>query len=158
MIRFEDAPETVTNLAEKIQEKYFVEIIGVKIKYLFDTKKSITNGRITLGKCRKTDDFVKFFTVGQASDENGYQYIITLDKVAYESIDDTDRVRLLRHELRHVLVCEKEDKTIYKIYPHNIEDFVEEIEINQDDPRWSIRVGQLVTDIYEQREEMEQEK
>ena len=157
MIRFEDISNEVINLANNIQEELFPELINVKIKYLFDLKKRTSGGKIPLGRCQKTDELVKYFSVEEARDADGYQYIITLDKIAWDSIEEKDKIKLLRHELRHVLVFEKEEKTVYKIYPHNIEDFVEEIELNQDDPRWSLRIATLIADIYEQREEMEKE-
>ena len=158
MIRFENVSDEIILLANEIQEKWFPELIDVKIKYLFDLKKRTSGDKIILGRCQKTDDLVKYFSVEEARDAEGYQYIITIDKVACDNIEKYDKIRILRHELRHILVWEKEDKTIYKIHPHDIEDFVEEIELNREDPRWSLRIGALISDIYEQQEEIEKEK
>lgn len=158
MLRFENVPESLIRSANDIQEKIFPELVNIKIKYLFDLKKNIVNGRICLGKCKKTDDLVKYFSTKEAMDEEGYQYIIILDKLAYDTMDETDRIRLLRHELRHVLVSERENGVVYKIYPHNIEDFIEEIELNADNPRWSMRIAQLVEDIYDQQAELAKEQ
>ena len=157
MIRFENSGEDVVKLANSIQEELFPELMNVKIKYLFDLKKRTSGGKIILGRCQKTDDLVKYFSIEEARDAEGYQYIITLDKVAWDNINNINKIRLLRHELRHILVFEKEEKVIYKIYPHDIEDFICEIELNTDDPRWALRIGTLVADIYKQREELEEE-
>lgn len=158
MLRFENVPESVAKLATTIQEKYFLELLSIKIKYLFDTKRNVSNGRICLGRCRKTDDFVKYFSTEETKDDEGYQYVITLDKVAYDNINNNDRTRLLRHELRHVSISERDDGFVYRINPHDIEDFVTEIELNSDDPRWSMRIAQLVEDIYDQQAEMAKEQ
>ena len=155
MIRFEEVSGDIVKLASSIQCKHFPELSDVKVKYLFDTKKRTRGDKLVLGRCQKTNELVKYFTIEEANDAEGYQYVISLDKITYNAIEDTDRIRLLRHELRHILVIETETKTHYKIYPHNIEDFVEEIELNQDDERWSLRVAQLVQDIYDQMEEKE---
>ncbi len=157
MIRFEDVPQDVIDLANKIQMQYFPDLVNVKMKYLFDIKKRTSGGKIVLGRCQKTDDLVKHFTINEANDEEGYQYIISLDKISYTNIEDIDRIRLLRHELRHILFFETEKKTVYKINPHNVEDFIEEIELNADDARWAMRIASLTATIYEQMEDDEKD-
>src|SRR3990172_2570231 len=115
MIRFEDVTEDAIKLANEVQEKYFPELVNVKIKYLFDLKQRTSGGKVCLGRCQKTDDLVKLFTIEESGDEEGYQYVISLDKVAYTNIEDVDRIRLLRHEQRHVLYLGDEAKQPYKI-------------------------------------------
>ena len=112
MIRFENVGDDVVNLASGIQEELFPELINVKIKYLFDLKKRTSGGKIILGRCQKTDDLVKYFSTEEARDAEGYQYIITVDKVAWDNIENIDKIRLHRHELRHILIFEKEEKTV----------------------------------------------
>jgi len=158
MIRFESVTEDVIRLANEVQMKYFPELVDVKIKYLFDLKQRSSGGRTVLGRCQKTDDLVKLFTVEEAGDEEGYQYIISLDKVAYVNIEDVDRIRLLRHEQRHILYLGNEAKQPCKIYPHNINDFVEEVTLNSDDPSWSMRIGKLIEFIYEQMADQEKDE
>ncbi len=158
MIRFEDVTEDVIRLANDIQTKYFPELVNVKIKYLFDLKERTSGGKTTLGMCHKTDDIEKLLSAEEARDEDGYQYIITLDKIAYMNIEDVDRIRLLRHELRHVLYLGDEAKQSYKIYPHDVTDFITEIELNADDPRWAMRVASLASNIYEQMKDAEKDE
>lgn len=153
-IRFEDTPDDVVGLAREVQAEYFPELRNVKIKYLFDLKKRQSNGKFVLGRCQKTNDIIKHFTIDEANDEEGYRYIIYLDKCAWENIERTDRVRLLRHEMRHVFV-DGDAKQPYKILPHDIEDFAEEVELNRDDVRWMERVASLAEQIYEQRRDQE---
>ena len=152
MIRFEDVSEDVLTLAEKVQEEHFPLLKDILIKYLFDLEKRTRNGSLVLGRCWKANDLVKFLTAKETIDMEGFPYIITLDKVAYENMEEKDRVRLLRHEQRHILI-DYEAKQPYKIYPHNVEDFIEEIELNGDDPRWASRITEMIETIYEQEEE-----
>ncbi len=158
MIRFEEVTEDVVRLANEVQTKYFPELVNVKIKYLFDLKQRTSEGKTVLGRCLKPDDLVRHFTVNEAGDEEGYQYVITLDKVAYTNIEDIDRIRILRHEQRHVLYLGDDATQPYKIYPHDIADFIVEIELNAENPRWASRVASLAENIYEQMKEQEKDK
>ena len=143
--RYENATEDVLILAREIISQYFPEIINVKIKYLFDLKKCKHAGKLVFGKCQKPNDLVKHFTVDETKDADGYQFVTTLDKVAWEIMDETDKARLLRHELRHAGIDE-EGKPY--IEPHNIEDFVEEITLNADNPDWARELGKKVRAAY----------
>ena len=156
MIRYEEVDDSVVDLAFSIITEYFPEIADVKIKYLFNNKKSISHRKLVLGKCQKPNELAKHFSIEDAGDTDGYQYVITLDHVAYDSMDDADRIRLLRHELRHVLVdkitnASLETEIKYRINPHNIEDFVEEIELNADNPDWARKAGRVARKIYKQK-------
>jgi len=151
MIRYEEVTEKALALANTVINQEFPLLENVKIKFLFDTKKRVSHGRLVLGKCQKPNELVKHFTIDEAKDSDGYQYVITLDKLAFEHMEDVDRIRLLRHELRHVLVDLDDDGPVYRIAPHNIEDFVEEIELNGDDPDWARKVGENVKKLYKKR-------
>ncbi len=153
-IRFEDVSDSVVRLADEIQEDYFPELVNVKIKFLFDLKKRMSNGKVVLGRCQKTTDVVKYFTIGESGGDEGYHYIIYLDKCAWDNIERTDQIRLIRHEMRHI-EYDIDAKNPYKIQPHDIEDFAEEIELNIDDTRWASRVASLAEEIYSQRRDQE---
>ena len=150
MSRYENATEDVIKLASRTIDLHFSDLSNVKIKYLFDTKKSTRNGKIVLGRCQKPNDLTKHFTLSETGDDEGYQYVIVLDKLAYDNMDPVDRERLIRHELRHVLVVHDDQAgtTKYKLMPHNIDDFVEEVELNADDPTWAKRIGKMVGLLY----------
>jgi len=155
MIRFEDVISEVTDLAREVQAEFFPELRNVKIKYLFDLKKRQSNGKIVLGRCQKTNDILKHFTIDESGDDEGFAFIIYLDKCAWENITRTDRVRLLRHEMRHVFVDLDSERNPYKIVDHDVTDFYEEIELNTDDSRWAERVANLAAEIYSQRRDQE---
>lgn len=95
----------------------------------------------------KPNDLAKHFSIVETGDVEGYQYIISLDAIAWDVMNDADKIRLLRHELRHVGVM-TEDDIKPSINPHNIEDFVEECVLNVDDPDWARKVAKKVLAIY----------
>lgn len=153
-IRFQDATSDVEDLAREIIAEYFPQLRNEKIKYIFDMKKRTSNGKVVLGRCQKTNELLKHFTIDESGDEEGYKYIISLDYIAWQNIVKADQVRLLRHELRHIEVDE-EAKQPYKLLPHDIEDFAEEVQLNVDDVRWAERVAGLTSAIYEQMKDQE---
>jgi len=155
-LRFEDVTGSVKDLSREIIAEFFPELRNVKINYLFDLKKRMSNGKLVLGRCQKTNDVIKYLTIDEAGDEEGYPYIIYLDKCAWDSITKPDQIRLMRHELRHVMLDSESIRNPYKIAPHDIEDFAEEVELNRDDVRWAERVANLAEQIYSQRRDQEE--
>jgi hypothetical protein len=150
MIRYEDATTSELELMSEIIGEYFPDLRNVKIKILFDLKKKTTNGKLCLGRCQKTNDLIKHLTLDETNDDEGYNYIIYLDKCAWDSIERVDKIRLMRHELRHIFIDLDSERNPYKLLPHDIEDFAEEIALNQDDLRWAQRVASLAETMYEQ--------
>jgi len=155
MIRYEDVTEDVVDLAREVLAEFFPELRNVKIKYLFDLKKRMSNGKVTFARCQRTNDILKYFTIDESGNEEGYNYIIYLDKLLWDNIERADRIRLVRHEMRHIFI-DPDAKNPYKLVPHDIEDFAAEIELNIDDVRWGQRLAQLETDLYDQQADMEE--
>lgn len=145
-------------MLKDLKAKDFGELKNAKIKVLFDLKKRKSGGRIVLGKIMKTNDLIRLLTKDEVEVIEGYDYIITLDKKCWDHIVDEDRVRILRHELRHAYFDVESENDPYKLVTHSITDFYEEVEANRKDPRWRERVGTLVEDIYEQEKEARLEK
>ncbi len=157
-LRYEEATPAVIKMLKDIKAKDFGELKNAKIKVLFDLKKRKSGGRIVLGKIMKTNDLIRLLTKDEVEVIEGYDYIITLDKKCWDHIVDEDRVRILRHELRHACYDVESENDPYKLVTHSITDFYEEVEANRNDPRWRERVGTLVEDIYEQEKEARLEK
>ena len=67
-------------------------------------------------------------------------------------------MRLLRHELRHTYFDIDAEENPYKLIDHTVNDFYEEIDLNQDDPKWRQKAGTMITDMYEQEKEEAKEK
>jgi hypothetical protein len=158
-LRYEEVTEDVTRMLHEIETRHFPELRNAKIITLFDLKKRTSGGRVVLGRIMKTNDLLRLLTKDEAVAVEGYDYIITLDKQAWGAITDEDKVRILRHELRHTYYDIESENNPYRLVDHSITDFYEEVELNRDDPRWRERVATVVEDIYEQQKEaMKQEK
>jgi len=141
----------------RVKSQYFPELKNAKIKVLFDLKKRKSGGQVVIGRIVKANDLIRHLTKNGNAEE-GYDFIITLDKKCWDHITDEDRVKILRHEMRHTSYDLESEDNPYKLVDHSILDFYEEVEMNQSDPRWRERVAILTEDIYEQEKEARLEK
>jgi cation transport regulator ChaB len=151
--RYEDVPESVYEVLTKVRRNHFTELKNAAIKVLFDTKKRITAGQMTLACIVKPNDLIKHFTAEEAQDAEGYDYIVIVDKTCWENCLGADRERLMRHELRHAWFDIEAEHNPYKLLGHDVNDFYAEIDLNAADPRWSQRLANLTLDIYSQRKD-----
>ena len=151
--RFQDVPQDVLDLMREVRAEHFPNLRIAKILVLFDLKKRKSNGKMILGRIQRTNDLLRHLT--EESADEGYDYIIGLDKVCWDVIADEDQTRIMRHELRHILYDIESERAPWKLTPHDIEDFAEEIELNGDDINWRSRVSGLTQEVYRQREEEE---
>jgi hypothetical protein len=152
-LRYEEVTEDVWKMLREIKAEHFPELKNAKLILLFDVKKRISGGRVVLGRIMKTNDLLRHLTKDEAEAVEGYDYIVTLDKVGWSAITQEDRVRVLRHELRHAHFEIEAENSPYRLLDHSITDFYEEVELNKKDPRWRERVATIVADIYEQQKE-----
>ena len=154
MNRYTDCDESFVELFLQVLEERFPMYGNLKFKLMFDLKKKVNKGKICLGSITLASDKIKYFTKDNVALE-GYDYVMILDKKAWELASLDDRKRIISHELRHVFV---DDNGKLKILPHDISDFVAEQKLNQDAPDWGIKLSILVDDIYEQEKEMQKGK
>lgn len=148
-MRFEDCTADVAEIMKKMIEKHFPELISCNICLLFDKKKRMKGGNIVLASIQKPNEMLRFFTIDEAGGTGeGYEYVIRIDKNAWENIEKIDKERLVRHELRHTSV-DFDANDPYKIRDHSITDFYSEVKLNEDDPRWVERVGAVTLSVYE---------
>jgi hypothetical protein len=156
-LRYEDVTDMVMEMFRRVKGQYFPELKNAKIKVLFDLKKRKSGGQVVIGRIVKANDLIRHLTKNGNAEE-GYDFIITLDKKCWDHITDEDRVKILRHEMRHTSYDLESEDNPYKLVDHSILDFYEEVEMNQGDPRWRERVAILTEDIYEQEKEARLEK
>jgi Putative phage metallopeptidase len=149
-MRFEDASDTAYEIMMKLREDHFPELSGCRIKIVFDLKKRMSGTKIVLGSIQKPNEIVRFFSIPESGSDEGYDYIMRIDKKAWNLSSDEDKKRLIRHELRHTLVDTDSVTNPYKTRGHTIEDFYSEIRLNEDDPRWAERIGLSTLSAYEQ--------
>ena len=154
MIRYEDVPIKVYKVLRFVRKNWFPELRGAEILPIFDLKQSGSKGKVALASIRLASDLQKYLTIAGTQRVQGYDYILVIDKVAWKkaakSIKDTiteDRVRLIRHELRHTTVSMSATKP-WGLRSHTVEDFYSEIKLNKRDPRWAERLSTNVALTY----------
>lgn len=151
MNRYEECDESLVEVFMKVLEERFPAYGNLKFKLIFDTKKRISKGKVILASIEMANAKIKFFSKDDVA-VDGYDYVLIVDRKAWDvAASAKDRERLISHELRHVFVDEKGS---CRIIGHEIEDFYEEIKLNQDDPEWGKKLGILVSDLYEQEKEL----
>jgi len=147
-MKYEDVSADVMDLYKKVRDEHFPDLVNTKILVLSCNKKRKHKGNIVLGTMSKPNDLVKFLTKDMEPDE-GYDYIMVLDKYLIDACDKTDLERVIRHELRHTFVDIEAENNPYKIVDHDFTDFRAEIVLNNDDPNWAQRAALIVDTCYE---------
>jgi len=145
--RFEPVTEDVTRLVETVQEEFFPELSNIKILVLFDTKKRKSGIKYVVGRMTKTNELTRYLSLDETEDGEGFDYIMYLDKYVFMELEGDDRVRIVRHEMRHIEI-DTDAKNPFKLKGHDVEDFYEEVELNSDDLRWVERVGQIAESVH----------
>lgn len=153
MNRYLEVSDNVIDVFLEVMEERFPGLVNLKIKFLFDTKKRIKQGKIVLANVELPSEKVKHFTKDNVAVE-GYDAIIIIDEKAWNLSDHNYKRKLMSHELRHLFIDEKGK---LKIISHDVEDFVEEQRLNSDDPEWGRKLCTLISDIYEQEKEQKDE-
>ena len=151
MIKYEDVPDIIQELYDKIKNKYFPYLANAKILFLLNKNKMLKKGSIVLGKIVKPSPLVKYLSRNEAP-EDGYDYIILLDSKLVNHCEEMDIERVLRHELRHIFF-DSDSKNPYKLIDHDFSDFYDEVELNKDEPNWANRLSKTVFLIYEQEKD-----
>ena len=153
MHRYEEADDSLVEVFLEVLEKTFPKYGNLKFKLIYDLKKRISKGQLILASIELPSAKVKFFSQDEIA-VDGYDYIMTVDKKAWEIADVATKQRVIRHELRHVF---SDVKGAPKLIGHEIEDFYAEIELNKDDPEWRRTLVTITNDVYEQERLMAKE-
>lgn len=154
--RFEDCPQQVVNAVEAIREEYFPELDGARIKCVFDLKKRMAGGKLTIARIQRANDMLRFLTIEEAESTEGYDYFLFMDKLIFEACSIEDQERIIRHELRHTEVDVENERNPWKLRGHEITDFYDEIQLNSTDPRWAERVATLGESLYDPENDPEE--
>lgn len=147
MSRYIEAPEDLKEIISSVTEDHFPELANCNIMPLMDSKKRKSKGRYIFASIKKMTECERFLSADNFVTE-GYDLLLMVDGNMWENITKEDKVRIIRHELRHVLY-DPESNNPYKIQDHDVQDFRKEIELNQDDPEWDYRVAEIMSAVYE---------
>lgn len=153
-MRYEEADDSLINVFSSVLESRFPQYSYLNFKLVYDLKRRTKNGNLILANIELASPKIKFFSQDKKAEE-GYDYVLFIDKCAWELASDKDKHRLISHELRHVFIDELGRP---KIVGHELEDFYAELELNKDDPEWVRKLSILVMDVYEQEKENSKNK
>ena len=139
MTRFAEVNDSVVETFLETMEERFPNLVQLKIKLIFDTKRRIKQGELVLASVELASEKIKFFSKDNIAIE-GYDVVVILDMKAWELSDLKDRKRIMSHELRHVFIDEQGK---IKLLPHDVSDFRAEQKVNADDPDWKFKLATL---------------
>lgn len=154
MSRYEDCDENLVEVFLDVLEERFPNFSYLNFRLIYDTKKRVRKGNLCLASIELASPKIKFFTQDEKAID-GYDYVIIVDKKAWELASEADKKRLISHELRHVFIDEKGG---LKIVDHEINDFYAEIKLNADDPEWGRNLCRLTAAIYDQEKDAAKDK
>ncbi|MDO4647415.1 MAG: putative metallopeptidase [Eubacteriales bacterium] len=88
---------------------------NVSICCLASIKERKSKGGLVYGECRKVSEYYKPFCP--------YDFLITIYEANCSGLSDQQMEVLMYHELLHVDMSEKDGEPVYKVRPHDVEDF-----------------------------------
>lgn len=145
--RFEEATSVVQeNVARVIREK-FNHLSTCTIEVVMDTKKRKAGGKFVLVKLVKSSPIVRHITADDTTGE-GIDYILYLDKMTFDNLEQADKDRVIAHGLYHADTDFEKDIP-YGVKSPTVQTFYEEIQDNIEDPRWSERLETIADQLYE---------
>lgn len=147
MERYYDADRKVYNLLDELISTRFNYLRNTAFKIFIDRKPKIDklSDKIVFAYIKLPNEVERYLT--KEITERGVDYFIFISELVWELASDKDKKRILSHELRHCFIDEKGN---YKIIKHDIEDFYEELKLNEDDPMWAQSLGTIAITKYEQ--------
>lgn len=143
--RYNDAPRFVKTMVKQLIKKHFSAMQNFSTKVVLDTKGMKSKGRRIFGKLKKADDLNKFLSKSEENEFQGYHFVMILDALMIESQPKSDTKRVVYHELHHGGM---DDKGKPVIIDHDYEGFYDEIDYNQDDPKWKERLSLQLSQAY----------
>ena len=149
---YEECPQSVIDFSKEVLEKNYPELSDVRYTVLYDVS---GKKHRWLAKIYKASEMLRFFTGDITNTDDGLDYIVVVDKVFYSSevITDLDRMRLFRHEFRHIYYDpeKKTRKAQYKLCKHDVNTFYAEIELNtaEGEPRWEEKMSEIYMGLFE---------
>ena len=150
MHRYEDSDDHLTEVFLNVMEEHFPQLQFLKFKLIFDLKQRVSKGRLVLATIETASPKIKYLSKDKIAID-GYDLLLIMDQKAWEVASADQRVRLIRHEMRHVQLDESGG---VKIVGHEIEDFHIEVKLNSDAPEWRMQLATLTHDMYEQEKLM----
>jgi len=145
MSQFRKADSSVYSTFLDMIEKVFPELSGYSFGLLFREKIKKSRGGLILAEACQPGKLLSYF----AKNDNGnpFDFLIIVDEMAWSCAADDDKIRIMRHELRHINISEK---GVPRLIGHDFQDFYIEVELNKDNPSWCQHVAEVTLAGYAQ--------
>lgn len=141
--QFTKADSSVYEKYLQVVEETFPNLSGFSFGLLFRTKLKRSRGNVVFSEICLPSKLMSYFAKDASG--NPYDYLLIVDEMAWSCGHDSDRIRLMRHELRHVFI---DDKGNPKLIDHDFADFHTEVELNKDNPMWASNLSEVVVAGY----------
>lgn len=142
-IRFTEVTDEVVQVFFNVIEKYFPSYQNLSIKLIFDTKKRISKGKLTLASIEIPGVKTKYFQITNDL-PTGYDYILILDQLAWETATSEEKENIMRHELSHIYIDIDDDSNKIVGHDYNVFEFEVDLGIG-----WATDLVQSVASKYE---------
>lgn len=156
--KYFDCGETVKQAYEEVLETHFKSdpsIREAKIRFIYYSKQKKQRGNVIFAYMHKPSDFESY--LDSRSDKNGEpaNYFMFIDYYVWNNIDKEYRLRLMRHELRHIDIdYDKNGDLVFGLKDHDVQDFEVDMdyELNQEngDPKWGKVLLEASINAYEE--------
>lgn len=147
MGRYSEPTQEVWDIIGKIIDDHFPYLANCHIMVLMDSKKRKSREKYIFASIKQLNEKERYLSADNYVTE-GYDFLLTIDENVFDNIVVDDKIRLLRHELRHISY-DPDNKKPFKVRDHDFCDFKEEIELNKDDPMWGEKLSEIAESIYE---------
>jgi hypothetical protein len=144
-MEFRKADNSVYQVFLEIIEEYFPALSSFSFGLLFRQKIKKSKGGVILAEVCLPSKLLSYYAKNDQG--NPYDFLIIFDEMAWSCGKVLDRVRIMRHELRHVFINEK-GKCM--MIGHDFQDFHAEVALNIDDPGWGSNLAEVVVAAYGQ--------
>ena len=120
---YKDVTLEVQQIARELIARHHSHLVEANIKYLFRSGGAWTSkGKEVLGTAQKCSSKENFLT--------GFDFVITINEYAWNSLEDKQKIALIDHELMH---CDKspdydeDGNPIWQTKDHDFVGFVQEV-------------------------------
>ena len=145
MSQFRKADSTVYSVFLDMIEKTFPELTGYSFGLLYREKIKKSKGGVVLAEVCRPGKLLSYFAKNDAG--KPFDFLIVVDEMVWVCASEQDRIRIMRHELRHIHIS---DKGAIMLRGHDFQDFYVEVDLNADDPSWAQKLVEVTMAGYDQ--------
>jgi hypothetical protein len=145
MSQFRKADSSVYTTFLDMIEKVFPNLSSYSFGLLYREKMKKSKGGLILAEICQPTKLLSYFAKNDSG--NPFDFLIIVDEMAWCCANAADRIRLMRHELRHIDIS---DKGVARLIGHDFQDFYAECDLNADSPTWGQKLVEIVLAGYGQ--------